>query len=277
MGDHGNRIGYVMYTYVGRIEERMTMFSVYFPEWYRRKYPERMRQLEINKHRLTSNYDVHRMVREIVNNTLSQQEEDPINSTMAVSKGISLFRPIPTNRSCSDANIPPPHCVCLEPVPSWSATSKLTPNDTLYLESESLVFNWTRLQLEPISSSDPQCTKVDKIEILSLRTLTTSQMIQHGVRDLSPDQTKKLQKRIDGDIEYVDVVYRMWPIDLTARTRLQYYKKPKKKLIMNVEPYPFYSQPTTAADRNRTKVADSSDCFKDGKVSHDVPWFCRCT
>lgn len=148
MGDHGNRIGYIMYTYVGRIEERMTHFSVYIPEWYRKKYPDAMRQLEINKHRLTSNYDVHRMVKEIFNDTISQPSEDAIDPSAAVSKGISLFRPIPANRTCFEANVPPPHCTCLQPVQAWANTSKLTPNHTVYQWSKQIIQNWTFLQLQ---------------------------------------------------------------------------------------------------------------------------------
>lgn len=275
MGDHGNRIGYVMYTYVGRIEERMTYFSVYFPEWFRRKYPEAMRRLEINKHRLTSNYDVYRMIREIINGTIDKKTDPPIDPKMAVAKGISLFRPIPVDRNCSDANIPPPHCVCLEPVPSWNPTSKINANDTLYQLSKDLIYNWTRLQLE----IDPKCRRVDDLEILSLKTLTTSQMIQHGVRDLSPDQTKKLQRRIDGDIEYVDMIYRMVPINVTARARLQYYKRPKKSLIVNVPPHPYSKIVGGRWESKLTINGEVNDCSTGNRttlIDQEIPWFCQC-
>jgi hypothetical protein len=66
MGDHGNRVFPGAQTQTGRIEERRPFFAIYLPDWWRRKNGDKIDALVHNRHRLTSNFDVHRMLMDLV-------------------------------------------------------------------------------------------------------------------------------------------------------------------------------------------------------------------
>jgi hypothetical protein len=66
MGDHGNRVFPGAQTQTGRIEERRPFLAIYLPDWWRRKNGDKIDALVHNRHRLTSNFDVHRMLMDIV-------------------------------------------------------------------------------------------------------------------------------------------------------------------------------------------------------------------
>ena len=51
-GDHGARYSEVRKTIQGKMEERLPMMSFAFPEWFKKKHPKLMRNLETNANRL---------------------------------------------------------------------------------------------------------------------------------------------------------------------------------------------------------------------------------
>lgn len=106
--DHGSRIDDIRNTFVGRIEERMPLLSVVPPETFQSKYPEAAKNLQENTQRLTSNFDLHEMLNDILNSDFEILEK----SQTKKKRGISLFRRIPDTRSCADASIPEHFCAC---------------------------------------------------------------------------------------------------------------------------------------------------------------------
>lgn len=106
--DHGSRIDDIRNTFVGRIEERMPLLSVVPPKTFQSKYPEAAKNLQENTQRLTSNFDLHEMLNDILNSDFEILEK----SQTKKKRGISLFRRIPDTRSCADASIPEHFCAC---------------------------------------------------------------------------------------------------------------------------------------------------------------------
>ncbi|KAI6198228.1 hypothetical protein M3Y99_01897500 [Aphelenchoides fujianensis] len=104
MGDHGQRMSHIQTTYSGRIEERQPFFAIRFPKKWEEAYPEKIKQYEININRLTSNYDLHETLREILE--LDTPDRKPV--------GLSLFHEIPKKRDCYDGRIVFQQCACLE-------------------------------------------------------------------------------------------------------------------------------------------------------------------
>ncbi|VDK82732.1 unnamed protein product [Cylicostephanus goldi] len=53
MGDHGNRIGLVQYSYNGRIEERMPLMAIRLPPDFKKIHPKEYANFLNNKWKLT--------------------------------------------------------------------------------------------------------------------------------------------------------------------------------------------------------------------------------
>lgn len=97
LGDHGWRYGDFRQTMQGKSEERLPLFSMTFPKWFKDKYSNAAKNFETNTKRLTSWFDVYA--------TFSHLLEYP-NKPKALNHGISLLTEVPLNRSCKDARIP---------------------------------------------------------------------------------------------------------------------------------------------------------------------------
>ena len=94
-------------TYHGRIETSTPYVFFVFPPWFKRKYPELMSTLEINRNRLSSHFDVHETLRDLM-----YLKEGARKAGTVKERGISLFREIPKERTCAEAGIPGEFCVC---------------------------------------------------------------------------------------------------------------------------------------------------------------------
>ena len=119
MGDHGHRIGAIQYSFVGRVEERATFFSIFLPQWFKKQHPKIVENFELNQYRLTSNYDVYQTLQAIIDEKFESIEKPDPNA-----KGVSLFWPISSNRSCLDANVPENHSLCMIEAPNRSLNSQ---------------------------------------------------------------------------------------------------------------------------------------------------------
>ena len=106
--DHGMRFGPVMRTELGGYESRLPFFYVIPPPWYARRYPERMAALRNNSRRLTTFFDAHATLRELLSDAGLAESELPLFRH----PGVSLFRPVPEERSCDDAGIAAHWCAC---------------------------------------------------------------------------------------------------------------------------------------------------------------------
>ena len=114
MGDHGYRVGAFRHTFIGNLEEKLPYFSIAVPEWFRKKYPTAVKNLNINYRRLTSNFDVHATLQEIAR----LQSDDQFKKIGKLNqRGISMFHEIPKERTCDHATILAHWCTCMSHAP----------------------------------------------------------------------------------------------------------------------------------------------------------------
>ena len=107
MSDHGARFGYIRATSQGKLEERMPYFSFRFPPWFQRQYPDIIKNMKINANRLTTPFDIHETFLDILHYTGSGKAN-------LSRRGVSLFSEVPEERTCTDAEVTPHWCACLE-------------------------------------------------------------------------------------------------------------------------------------------------------------------
>lgn len=105
LSDHGMRYGPIRQTLIGKYEDRMPFMFLLLPREFRRKYPDAVRNLRTNQHRLITHYDLHATLLELADfpNDLPPFKTD---------HGMSLLREVPENRTCRDAFIAPHWCCC---------------------------------------------------------------------------------------------------------------------------------------------------------------------
>jgi len=109
MSDHGIRWGSIRETYQGRIEERLPLVYFMLPPWFEELYPQAVSNLKRNRRMLSSPYDLHETLMDILNMTeVLGKTVDP------KSRGISFFSRIPEARTCDDAGIAENWCTCHE-------------------------------------------------------------------------------------------------------------------------------------------------------------------
>jgi membrane-anchored protein YejM (alkaline phosphatase superfamily) len=66
MSDHGSRLDNIRGTPQGQLEDRMPFFYIVVPSWFKQKYPAAWRNLNDNSNRLTSPFDVHETLKNIL-------------------------------------------------------------------------------------------------------------------------------------------------------------------------------------------------------------------
>ena len=130
MADHGARYGRARVTFQGRLEERMPYFSFRFPLWLKMKFPQIIRNLKTNINRLTTPYDIHKTLLEIL--SFSGSDKADIKQ-----RGLSIFQEIPKERACSNAAISPHWCACID----WQPIRKLHPHVVTAVDSTVTVIN----------------------------------------------------------------------------------------------------------------------------------------
>lgn len=111
LSDHGSRLDKIRNSPIGRIEERLPMMSLVVPEMFKSQYPHLEYNLKANVNRLTCPFDIHATLVDILHEKFDETGEKP-----TLERGISLFRPIPKDRSCADAGIDEHNCMCYSSV-----------------------------------------------------------------------------------------------------------------------------------------------------------------
>ncbi|KAH7696603.1 hypothetical protein AAVH_36325, partial [Aphelenchoides avenae] len=100
MADHGHRFAKLRDTQQGQLEERLPFFSVFLPKKFRESEQgaKAFENLKVNANRLSSPFDIY--------STLADLLEWPTNEQLSTvqdpstHRSLSLFRPIPEERTC---------------------------------------------------------------------------------------------------------------------------------------------------------------------------------
>ncbi|XP_016961569.1 uncharacterized protein LOC108032218 [Drosophila biarmipes] len=107
--DHGSRFGPLRVLDSGFVEERLPFIYIRVPRWIREKYPKFVQNLQVNRNRLTSPYDIHATLRHIL-------ELDTPTEKLPHPEGCptchSVFEEMAWSRNCSQAGIEDHWCAC---------------------------------------------------------------------------------------------------------------------------------------------------------------------
>jgi hypothetical protein len=96
----------------GKLEERLPMMSLVFPQWFRDRFPQYISNLRANVDRLSTPFDVHETLRDLLDTT---RLDGPAGAGGKLPpRGLSLLREIPKNRTCQAAGIDMHWCSCLQ-------------------------------------------------------------------------------------------------------------------------------------------------------------------
>ena len=118
--DHGVRWGPLLKLPEGFLEERLPMFFISVPKWFKQKYPSLVKNLEINQHRLVTSFDINMTLQHLLK---LAKPDYRIYQTYDCKKCQTIFEEIPENRTCNDAAIPEAWCTCI-PFKTESANSE---------------------------------------------------------------------------------------------------------------------------------------------------------
>ncbi|CAH1399296.1 unnamed protein product [Nezara viridula] len=106
LSDHGIRYGKIRETYVGWIEERLPFIYFWVPPKLKEFHPEKYHNLMVNADRLTSPYDLHLSLKDLLGMATNGSRGCPTCH--------SLFDEASWNRSCINAGITEHWCTCAE-------------------------------------------------------------------------------------------------------------------------------------------------------------------
>ncbi|XP_060807910.1 uncharacterized protein LOC106138239 [Amyelois transitella] len=139
MGDHGSRFAGIRNTYQGKLEERLPLMSIVLPATLRH-YAATLRH---NAQVLTTPHDIHATILDAMG---LEKLSNPYRIDGAdLPRAMSLFRPIPRNRSCSEAGIEPHWCACVV----WRNISQ---NQSLYKKAAQALVDYINELTKPVRS-----------------------------------------------------------------------------------------------------------------------------
>ncbi|KAJ8310199.1 hypothetical protein KUTeg_012064 [Tegillarca granosa] len=151
MSDHGARYSRVRHTVQGKMEERLPFMSFVFPRSFKKKYSHLMKNLKINSNRLTTPFDIHETLQDVLEIMRTRMRPAPNQ------RGISLFHEIPLNRTCRSAHIDMHWCTCL-------SRRDLNTDNLLVKKCANSVLHQINQWTEPVRE---HCTKLQIKRIVS--------------------------------------------------------------------------------------------------------------
>lgn len=109
LSDHGLRFGEIRYTDSGWLEERLPYLFFSIPKWFQKQFPSEYNNLKVNVGRLTTPYDLHMTLQDILSKTWKNFE---LKAASGCPSCKSLFEEAEGERSCEEAGITQHWCTC---------------------------------------------------------------------------------------------------------------------------------------------------------------------
>lgn len=104
------------------LEERLPFFSIYLPKSFQQTYPNKIKNLILNKNILTSPFDIYATLKDLT----------CLNQIKETKRSISLFNRISKFRTCEEIGIPDHYCSCAQPWKSQDNNSSLIKEIALF-------------------------------------------------------------------------------------------------------------------------------------------------
>lgn len=152
LADHGFNRDYRKTSY-GKFETNLPILFIVLPEPFKKLYPEATNNLKANSIKLTTHFDTYETLKALSEFTITTDSPKTPSP-----RGISLFRPIPSDRSCKSAGIDPHYCSCLdvykEKVDVTDGVVKnITKHTINYMNNQLKKFNCSQLTLHEITQA----------------------------------------------------------------------------------------------------------------------------
>lgn len=164
MSDHGIRWGAIRSTKQGRLEELLPFAFVLTPPTFKNKYRDAFNNLAINRRRLTTPFDMHKTLLDLINLENIKDEKIALRTkdSYAIERGISLFLPVPTNRTCKSAGILDHWCSC-------HISEKISPVKQEVKDAADQLVS----QINYSVKDHPRCANLSQSDILSASKMVT--------------------------------------------------------------------------------------------------------
>lgn len=154
---HGIRFGKLKIPVASHYDDRLPMLFMWYPPSFRQRYKRAYHNLQLNQHRLTTHFDVHSTLWNILK--FSDRSVKIIPPEGCPRCG-SLFKEKRRNRTCDDINVSEKWCSChvLHAIRSTDMASRLVPDVLLFKLTQKQSF----LKMKSILRNHWYRTKHDK-------------------------------------------------------------------------------------------------------------------
>ncbi|XP_063378063.1 uncharacterized protein LOC134665147 [Cydia fagiglandana] len=162
ISDHGMRWGEFRSTKQGFLEDRLPFVITLVPPSFRYNFNEAYNNLKTNSHRLTTPFDMHATLADLINleNINNAKIISRSYDAYSTNRDISLFLPIPENRTCESAAIEDHWCTCYR-------YTKIKSNNRVAKEAVKQVVS----QLNDLLEDYPKCAELTIAEVLEVTRL----------------------------------------------------------------------------------------------------------
>ncbi|KAG8287670.1 hypothetical protein J6590_031784 [Homalodisca vitripennis] len=216
MSDHGIRWGEIRGTFQGYMEERLPFLFIAYPNWFRIKYTTAVANLKKNAKKLTTPYDLHETLLDLIDVTQLEQEtlrerSRRLERAKPLPRGISLFLPISENRTCSSAGIDDHWCTCHQTrdIPTDSSQVRRAAN-RLVKHINSLLLQF------------PQCAELRLFNITTAREESLTFETSVAIRDLTVTiETSPGRALFEATVRYNENT--RWPSIVGTVSRINLY------------------------------------------------------